>query len=166
MHALQRKDWGCLTDTNFLAFKLPSTTKHTNVSYCFQILFGLCVLPFVYCLSFVFNNPLVGYAITVFKLSILSMVSETHWGGTGAKSNAMETSKWLSFCFLPGAHYWCKVWAALLHYFPRYSSFCDISLYSDDLWRHQFFLTKTWISLERLSEKKTPLFVTLRRLFK
>ena len=29
--------------------------------------------------------------------------------GTGAESNNMETSKWSSFCFLPGVHYWCQV---------------------------------------------------------
>ena len=43
--------------------------------FCLQLLFGMCVLPFVYCLSFLFTSPLVGYAITVFVLSILSLVS-------------------------------------------------------------------------------------------
>ena len=53
---------------NYSAFSLPFVIL--------QILFGLCVLPFVYCLSFIFASPLVGYALTVFVLSILSLVSE------------------------------------------------------------------------------------------
>lgn len=46
-----------------------------NLSFSSQLLFGLCVLPFVYCLSFIFTSPVVGYALTVFLLSILSLVS-------------------------------------------------------------------------------------------
>ena len=40
----------------------------------FQLLLGLCMLPFVYLLSFVFKNPLVAYAMTVFLLSVVSLV--------------------------------------------------------------------------------------------
>ena len=35
------------------------------------------MLPFVYLLSFIFKNPLIAYAMTVFLLSVVSLVSSS-----------------------------------------------------------------------------------------
>ena len=43
-------------------------------SFIFQLLLGLCMLPFVYLISFLFKGPLSAYATTVFVLSVVSMV--------------------------------------------------------------------------------------------
>ena len=42
--------------------------------FSFQLLSGLCMLPFVYLLSFLFKSPLVAYATTVFVLSVVGLV--------------------------------------------------------------------------------------------
>lgn len=57
----------------FAAFSIEAYQDDLGVVFLMLILFGLCVLPFTYCLSFVFTSPLVAYAITVFKLSIVSL---------------------------------------------------------------------------------------------
>lgn len=57
----------------FAAFQVESYQNELGVVFLMLILFGFCVLPFVYCLSFLFTTPLVAYALTVFILSILSM---------------------------------------------------------------------------------------------
>ncbi|KAJ7352721.1 hypothetical protein OS493_034326 [Desmophyllum pertusum] len=57
----------------FAAFQVDSYQEELGIVFLMLILFGLCVLPFVYCLSFAFTSPLVGYALIVFVLSILSL---------------------------------------------------------------------------------------------
>ena len=86
--------------------------------------------------------------------------------GTGAESNTMAMSKWVSFCFLSGIHYWRQVWAASLQYYPTYSWFCDLSLYWDDFSCHQFLNKNLNISgtREDIQKKKTPNFFSLKGL--
>lgn len=57
----------------FAAFQVDSYKDEMGIVFLLLLLFGLCVLPFVYCLSFIFTSPVVGYALTVFLLSILSL---------------------------------------------------------------------------------------------
>ncbi|XP_015769367.1 PREDICTED: ATP-binding cassette sub-family A member 3-like [Acropora digitifera] len=57
----------------FAAFQVESFQDELGVVFLMLVLFGLCVLPFTYCLSFAFTSPLIAYAVTVFKLSIVSM---------------------------------------------------------------------------------------------
>ncbi|XP_073229976.1 phospholipid-transporting ATPase ABCA3-like [Porites lutea] len=57
----------------FAAFQVESYEDELGIVFLMLILFGLCVLPFVYCLSFIFKSPLVGYVLIVFVLSILSL---------------------------------------------------------------------------------------------
>lgn len=57
----------------FAAFQVESFQDELGVVFLMLVLFGLCVLPFTYCLSFVFTSPLIAYAVTVFMLSIVSM---------------------------------------------------------------------------------------------
>ena len=64
-------------------------------------------------------------------------------------------------------HFGAKfVWAASLQYFQGYPWFCDLSLYGNYLWCHQFLNKNLNISgtREDISEMKMPLFVTLKGL--
>ncbi|KAK3753339.1 hypothetical protein QZH41_015277 [Actinostola sp. cb2023] len=56
------------------AFQLEEFENDLGSVFLLLLLFGFCVLPFIYCLSFLFKSPLVAYALTVFILSILSLV--------------------------------------------------------------------------------------------
>ena len=82
------------------------------------------------------------------------------WHRTKSKTVTTATAQWASFCVLLEVHYWYQVWAASLQYFPRFPWFCDLSLYWDDLWRHQF-LNK---NLKTSGTRETLLLVTLKGL--
>ena len=71
---------------------------------------------------------------------------------TGTKSVPIKTSKYAPFDVFPRVHHYCQDSDALPFYLQRYSSFCVLAPYWNNLWRHQLsnlHNTKSWISLER-----------------
>ncbi|KAK3732015.1 hypothetical protein QZH41_016886 [Actinostola sp. cb2023] len=55
------------------AFQLEEFKNDLGSVFLLLLLFGFCVLPFIYCLSFLFKSALIAYVLTVFILSILSL---------------------------------------------------------------------------------------------
>ncbi|CAH3155546.1 unnamed protein product, partial [Porites evermanni] len=57
----------------FAAFQVDSLKNDLGAVFLLLLLLGLCMLPFVYLVSFLFKGPLAAYATTVFVLSVVSM---------------------------------------------------------------------------------------------
>ncbi|CAH3155544.1 unnamed protein product [Porites evermanni] len=57
----------------FAAFQVDSLKNDLGAVFLLLLLLGLCMLPFVYLISFLFKGPLSAYATTVFILSVVSM---------------------------------------------------------------------------------------------
>ncbi|KAM7436905.1 hypothetical protein ABFA07_013407 [Porites harrisoni] len=57
----------------FAAFQVDSLKNDLGAVFLLLLLLGLCMLPFVYLISFLFKGPLAAYATTVFVLSVVSM---------------------------------------------------------------------------------------------
>ncbi|KAL9959228.1 hypothetical protein ACROYT_G036325 [Oculina patagonica] len=57
----------------FAAFQVDSLKEDLGVIVLLLLLLGLCMLPFVYLMSFMFKSPLVAYAMTVFVMSVVSL---------------------------------------------------------------------------------------------
>ena len=88
---------------------------------------------------------------------------------TGTKSVALTISKYAPCGVFPRVHYYRQVSNALSNYLKRYSSFCVLAPFWNNLWRHQSsnLHSAKWISLEGkdISQKKKSLpFVILKGL--
>ncbi|KAM7427451.1 hypothetical protein ABFA07_021424 [Porites harrisoni] len=57
----------------FAAFQVDSLKNDLGAVFLLLLLLGLCMLPFVYLVSFLFKGPLAAYSTTVFVLSVVSM---------------------------------------------------------------------------------------------
>ncbi|XP_078344110.1 phospholipid-transporting ATPase ABCA3-like [Oculina patagonica] len=57
----------------FAAFQVDSLKEDLGAIFLLLLLLGLCMLPFVYLLSFIFKSPFIAYAMTVFILSVVSL---------------------------------------------------------------------------------------------
>ncbi|KAJ7376779.1 hypothetical protein OS493_032513 [Desmophyllum pertusum] len=86
----------------FAAFQVDSLKDDLGVIVLLLLLLGLCMLPFVYLLSFMFKSPLVAYAMTVFILSVVSLgllITETILKGDPGHKNDADIVHYISLFF-------------------------------------------------------------------
>jgi hypothetical protein len=65
---------------------------------------GLAAIPFVYCLSYIFKTPLVGYSLTVLVLAFLSLVSFPCYAFNCAFTYSQSSHLWNFFLISGTAH--------------------------------------------------------------